>query len=260
MTRADQNSFQKALIYLDANASHPLLSSVRKNLIELLDSNLINLGNPSSVHRYGQNAKRVVFELKECLSHVLGVKDPDEFILCSGATEALNLNLRGFARATHANNKNPHIVVPALEHAAVWETCEDLQNQKLAQIHKLCVNSQGVFEKEELFNIIESILSNDSQAAILINLQVANNEVGTCYDFSFLPELWEKWGPKVQLHRPKQKGGQHPYTEQKIWIALDAVQALGKLSENYLRRIIHFSDYFVLSSHKTPIPVGPPIL
>jgi cysteine desulfurase len=122
------------------------------------------------------------------------------------------------------------------------------------------VNSQGVFEKEELFNIIESILSNDSQAAILINLQVANNEVGTCYDFSFLPELWEKWGPKVQLHRPKQKGGQHPYTEQKIWIALDAVQALGKLSENYLRRIIHFSDYCVLSSHKIGGPTGMGVL
>jgi cysteine desulfurase len=240
-------------IYCDANATHPLLPSVRTRLTQVLNNESESLGNPSSVHITGQRAKKTVFELKNALAEWLGAKEAEEFILCSGATEAINLAIRGFVRDIRGRSLKPVLLATRIEHAAVLDTLADLKDQ--AEIHLLEVDSSGQFSIEELLNKIDDLLA-DPNAALLLCLQLANNECGSTYDFSFLPEYWKRFGPKSRLDLPKLKGGTYPKTPQRVWLFLDAVQALGKMPEDFIRRALHYADYCVLSSHKIGGPTG----
>jgi cysteine desulfurase len=240
-------------IYCDANASYPMLEAVRARLAQILSQEPELLGNPSSVHRSGQRAKRAVFELKSALCEVLGARDVDDFVLTSGATEALNLALRGFVRERLLAGRKPVLLSTTIEHAAVLDTFHDLET--LAPVHLLKVDARGRFSHEEFFALTEQLLA-DPTVDVLCTLQLANNECGSVYDFSFLPEAWRRFGPKVITELPKQKGGKHPQTPQRLWFCLDAAQALGKMPEDFIRRALHYADYCVLSSHKIGGPTG----
>ena len=104
-------------IYLDYNASAPVLPEVLETMIDVYRN---TPGNADSrTHIYGTNAKKMVNDSRASIASVLGV-DPSEIIFTSGSTESNNtviLGIRDFAEKTGRN----HIVTTAIEHKAILE-------------------------------------------------------------------------------------------------------------------------------------------
>lgn len=98
------------MIYLDNNAT-TLLDPAIRALINRLMSEMI--GNPSSIHHFGQRAKALLTDATKTCAHFFGVR-PDEVIYTSGATEALNALIQTLP-------KGSHVITSSLEHAAVLE-------------------------------------------------------------------------------------------------------------------------------------------
>ena len=110
------------MIYLDYQATTPMAPEAREAMLPYLDS---MFGNPHSVHRMGREAKAAVELARDRVTAVIG--EGGRLIFTSGATEALNLALKGaFAKAPAGRRK---IVTIATEHAAVLDTVAWLAGQ-----------------------------------------------------------------------------------------------------------------------------------
>jgi len=82
-------------------------------------------GNPSSLHRFGRDARQAVDEARDKLAGALGA-EPGEIVFTSGGTEADNFALIGAAMAGRKRGKD-HVITSAVEHHAVLETCRHLE-------------------------------------------------------------------------------------------------------------------------------------
>src|SRR4051812_31634160 len=89
-------------VYLDNNATMPLLPSVKSALRAALNSSF-DLANPSSIHKPGQRAKELLHNCKRELCEWLGTRDTEEWILVSGATEAINSVIKSFDVVAYSN-------------------------------------------------------------------------------------------------------------------------------------------------------------
>ena len=105
-------------VYLDWNATAPPDPRVLDRMAPFLSR---RFGNPSSLHQEGREARRAVEDARETFAAAIGA-EPREIVFCSGATEANNLALEGFA-ASRAGA----VVVSAIEHPSVLECAEALR-------------------------------------------------------------------------------------------------------------------------------------
>jgi cysteine desulfurase len=139
-------------IYLDHHATTPPLPEVLEAL------RACPWGNPSSLHGFGQEARRALDRAREQVAALLGA-DPEEIVFTSGGTEADNLALRG--------TSGP-IVTSAIEHSAVLETCQVLETRGVTVL-RLPVDPQGRVDPQ-------ADLPPD---LALLSLQLANQDLGT---------------------------------------------------------------------------------
>ena len=249
------NMITQREIYLDCNATHPLLPAVRAGLSEWIRNDDPRLANASSVHRRGQQAKAMVAQLRQRLCETLGRPDGDEFILLSGATEAINLALRGFREERAAVGRKALYVCTNIEHRAVLDTLKELGRDH--QVLTLNVNDAGELATQGFFDTLACKLESDPKLDVMITLQVCNNETGIVLKIhNFLEELHKRFAPRPIKNLPKGKGGKYPETERRVWALLDAAQALGKLPDDALRRPMHFADAMAISAHKIGGPSG----
>ena len=174
-------------VYLDHAATTPMLPEARSAYIDALGL----VGNPSSIHSQGQNAKRMLEEAREQVAASLGC-DPIEVVFTSGGTESVNLAIKGLY---WARNENPvgrvvppaarietsptptvcnRILVPRGEHHATVDTVEWLERYEGAVIEWLPIDSVGRVSLDALAAALER---HDDIA--LVTLLWANNEVGT---------------------------------------------------------------------------------
>lgn len=245
------------LIYFDCNATHPLLTRVRKNLAEALLVDDARLSNPSSIHKVGQKSKRMVAELRSELCQFLGRPDGDEFIFLSGATEALNLAIRSFVADRKIHGRVPVLLTTTVEHSAVIDTFSDLKESRGVQTHVLPVNIHGQPSHEEIFSIIQENISRSEFVDVLCVFQLCNNETGVVYNLdTLLPEIESRFGQKILRDKPRGKGGKFPLSPKRVWICLDGAQALGKMPDDFIRRSLHYGDYMSISAHKMGGPQG----
>ncbi|HKT57874.1 MAG TPA: aminotransferase class V-fold PLP-dependent enzyme, partial [Microbacterium sp.] len=100
--------------YLDHAASTPLRAEAREAWLAASET----IGNPSSIHRAGQAARRILEESRERLARTLDC-DPIEVVLTSGGTESVNLGVTGLWRAA---GPDAAIVLPRGEHHATMDT------------------------------------------------------------------------------------------------------------------------------------------
>lgn len=162
------------MIYLDNNAT-TLLSS------EAFQAMLVDLKappyNPSSLHRFGQAAYKLLLNAREriaALFHVL----PDEVIFTSSATEALNMAMRSFA------GPGKHIITSDLEHSALYNTALSLQKEK-TEITFLSPKQDFCVSPESLKNALKPHTS-------LIALGAVNSETGSLNDLEKLAAIAEQ--------------------------------------------------------------------
>ena len=124
-------------------------------------------GNASSNHSYGKEASLAIKQSREQVANLIGA-DPKEIIFTSGATEAINLAIKGFVEAN--SNRGNHIITVKTEHKAVLNTCEYLETKGF-EVAYLDVDSNGLISIEELENAIK-------EETILIAIMMVNNEIG----------------------------------------------------------------------------------
>ncbi|WP_214467261.1 cysteine desulfurase family protein [Microbacterium flavescens] len=154
-------------VYLDHAATTPLRPEARDAWLRAT----ADVGNASSIHGYGQSARRVLEESRERLAAVLGC-DPIEVVFTSGGTEAVNLAVKGLWWARDA--ATDAIVLPDGEHHATLDAIEWLRTAEGAVLRHVPLDPRGAIEPARF---AESLAG-----AAFATALAANNEVGTVND------------------------------------------------------------------------------
>ncbi len=152
-------------IYLDFNATTPIDPGVAEVMRPFLD---LAFGNPSSLHKFGVEAKLAVEKARKQVAILLNAF-PDEIIFTSGGSESNNMAIKGAAFALREQGN--HIITSTVEHPAVTEVCRYLQGVGF-RITWLPVDAFGRVNPAD----VESALTKET---ILISVMHANNETGT---------------------------------------------------------------------------------
>lgn len=152
-------------VYLDYNASAPLDPRVFEAMAPVLAD---EVGNASSVHRFGRRQAATVDEAREHVAGLVGGR-PAGVVFTAGATEANNLALRGAAEA--APEGRPRILVSAVEHASVARTARWLSDSGVAKLDVIGVTPGGFVDPAA----VEELLGPD---VLLVSVMAANSETG----------------------------------------------------------------------------------
>jgi cysteine desulfurase len=211
-------------IYLDYNATTPLDPAVCDAMLPFLGE---VWGNPSSVHHVGRKARALLDDARDRAAKFLGAK-PSEIIFTSGGTESNNLAIFGTARSLKTKGK--HLITSVIEHDAVLQSFDYLENHEGFEVTRLPVNSEGRVAPDDLKKAIRA-------DTILVSIMAANNEIGTIQPVSELGAICRERG---------------------IIFHTDAVQWFGKES---FENISQFnSDLISICAHKFHGPKGAGLL
>jgi len=152
-------------IYLDNAATTPMEPDVVAAMLPYFTD---IYGNPSSLHSFGQEAKRAIEEARERVALFIGAS-PEEIVFTSGGTESDNFALKGVAAALR--DKGDHIITTGIEHHAVLETCHYLEKQGF-RVTVLPVDGFGILDPADVQKAI-------TDKTMLLSVMHANNEIGS---------------------------------------------------------------------------------
>ena len=173
-------------VYLDHSATSPIRPEAFQALQEAA---LRDFGNPSSLHRKGVDAERIISEAREVVAGALG-GEPDEVVFTSGATESNNMAIKGVARAL--SRYGNHIITTRIEHPSVFETCKQLEEEGF-QVTYLHVKQDGMIDLDELR---EAIIP----GTILVSIMHVNNETGIVQPVVQVGTLLKQMREKITFH------------------------------------------------------------
>src|SRR5512134_189617 len=206
-------------IYLDYSATTPVDPRVVDAMVPWLRN---HFGNPASrSHAFGWAAEKAVENARAQVAALVNC-DPRELIWTSGATESINLAIKGVA---HFNkDKGKHLVTVKTEHKATLDTMRELEREGF-EVTYLDVDSDGLLDLAQL----EAALRKDT---ILVSVMYVNNEIGVIQDIPAIGEMMRKRG---------------------IIFHVDAAQATGKVVVDLEKLKV---DLMSFSAHKTYGPKG----
>ncbi len=206
-------------IYLDYSATTPVDPRVVDALLPYLKE---DFGNPASrSHSFGWRAEEAVEKAREQVAALVGC-DPKELVWTSGATESINLALKGAAH--FYKDKGRHIITVKTEHKATLDTCRELEREGF-EVTYLDVKDDGLID-------LAAFRASVRADTILVSVMYVNNEIGVIQDIPAIGEFCRERG---------------------IIFHVDSAQATGKVD-------IKLSDLKVdlmsFSAHKTYGPKG----
>lgn len=206
--------------YWDNSATTRISESAAQAVMRMLSQ---DYGNPSSLHRKGVEAERVMKDARLALARSLKAKEK-EIVFTSGGTEANNLALAGLFRGNFRRGK--HIVSTEIEHPSVLRTLEYLTSLG-AEVTLVPPSSTGVVQTDDIMEAIRP-------DTILVSAMMVNNETGALMDSAAIGKAIKSLRGDILFH-------------------IDAVQAYGKLpiSVSELK-----ADALSLSGHKLHGPKG----
>ncbi|MDQ2140889.1 IscS subfamily cysteine desulfurase [Alcaligenaceae bacterium A4P071] len=206
-------------IYLDYSATTPVDPRVVDAMVPWLYE---NYGNPASrSHSIGWAAEEAVERAREDVAKLVNA-DSREIVWTSGATESINLAVKGAANFYHQRGK--HIITLKTEHKATLDTCRELERQGF-EVTYLNVQENGLLDIE----VLKAALRPDT---VLVSILFVNNEIGVIQDIEAIGELLREKG---------------------IIFHVDAAQATGKVVIDLQKLKV---DLMSFSAHKTYGPKG----
>lgn len=209
----------KKPLYLDNASTTPLDPRVFEAMIPYF---LEDYGNAASTtHVFGERAAKAVKESRQIIADAIRAQ-VDEIHFTSGATEAINLALKG-AFLSYGYQK-PHLITVKTEHKALLDTCAYLEEIG-AEITYLSVDSDGLVSLSEL----ESSIRPDT---LLVSVMAANNETGVLQDIKEIAKICRL---------------------REVLFFTDATQAYGKIPLDVLDQSV---DMLCFSAHKIYGPKG----
>lgn len=206
--------------YFDNSATTRCYPEVAEIVVKAMTE---DFGNPSAMHKKGVEAEQYVKRSAETLARLMKV-NAKEILFTSGGTESDNLALFGAAQAN--KRRGNHIITTSVEHAAVGQPMERLQEQGF-EVTVLPVDSRGVVKMD----VLETALRLDT---ILVSVMYVNNEVGAVMPVEEIGRLVHEKSPNALFH-------------------VDAIQAFGKYRIYPKRMGI---DLLSVSGHKIHGPKG----
>jgi cysteine desulfurase len=180
---------------------------------------ITNFGNPSSIHKLGEEAKERLNKCREIIAKTIGAEN-DEIIFTSGGSEGNNFALKGFV------DSKSHIITTTIEHSSVLKACEQLQQEGI-EITYLAVDSRGRIHFEDLVRAIKG-------NTVLVSIMHVNNEIGILQDVAVIGKLIKTINSNIIFH-------------------VDAVQSYGKIAVDVKKYNI---DLMTMSAHKLHGPRG----
>jgi len=166
------------MIYLDYSATTPVDARVVDAMTPYFSA---SFGNPSSVHRYGQQAEAAIDAARETVASVLNCR-PDEIIFTSCGSESDNLAIRGAAYAMREKTGAKWILASRAEHPAVTKTLLNLEKYEGFLNEWLDVDEYGMVTPEA---VSKAICGN----AAIVSVMYANNEIGTINPIKEIAEV-----------------------------------------------------------------------
>lgn len=206
-------------IYLDNHSTTKVDPRVIEAMIPYFTE---NYGNASSTHHeFGWKAGAAVENARRQIAQLIGAKS-QEIVFTSGATESINLALKGIAEANAS--KGNHIITAATEHKAVLDTCKRLEKYGFSVTY-LPVERTGLINPEDVRRAITG-------KTILITIMMANNEIGTIAPIAEIGAICRHAG---------------------VFFHTDATQAVGKVPVDVAGLNV---DLMSFSAHKMYGPKG----
>lgn len=207
------------MIYLDHNATTPVDAQVLEAMLPYFTQKYGNAA--STAHRFGWVANDAVALARERVATLLNC-EPSEVTFTSGATESINMALKGVFELYQSKGK--HVITVATEHKAVLDVCKGLE-QKGAEVTYLPVNHDGLIDLKQLAKAI-------TPKTILVCIMMANNETGVLQPIKEIGKLCK---------------------EREVLFMSDITQAVGKMPVGMQALGI---DIATMSAHKIYGPKG----